>query len=82
MVTDAQLLKAALLGYQAERDRIDKAIADIKKRMGKGGGDIPTPFAAKRAGGTGRTMSPEARDRIAAAQRKRWAKWHKSKRAK
>jgi len=28
--------------------------------------------------GTGRTLSADARDRIAAAQRKRWAKYHKT----
>lgn len=32
-----------------------------------------------RAKGTGRTMSAQARKRIAAAQRKRWAKWKASK---
>ena len=82
MTTDAQLLQAALLGYQAERDRIDKAIADIKKRIGKGGADVPTAFPAKAAGRRGRTMSAEARERIAIAQRKRWANWHKSKKTK
>ena len=32
-----------------------------------------------RGKGTGRTMSAQARKRIAAAQRKRWAKWKAAK---
>jgi hypothetical protein len=81
MVTDAHLLQAALLGYQAERERIDQAITEIRKRIGKsaGGEDATAPSTKRGAGGRHRSMSTEARERIAAAQRKRWAQWHKQK---
>jgi hypothetical protein len=76
--TDNSLLEAALLGYQAELARIKAAIADIRKRLGKrGGSDVPGPFdkAPKKQK---HRMSPEGRARIAAAQRKRWAKAKKN----
>lgn len=70
MITEAELLQAALRGYQAERDRLDQVIADIQARIGNPrGGGAPAPVR--------RTMSAAARQRIAAAQRKRWAKFHK-----
>jgi hypothetical protein len=76
MVLDAATLQAALVGYQAERDRIKAAIADLEQRLGKKGdgrrraGAASTEKAAKR---NRSRMSAEGRARIAEAQRKRWA---------
>ena len=77
MVYDAHLLQAALVGYQVERDRLDTLIADLQARIRRGGGRSAGPF--HKAGGSGNrhAMSPEARERIAAAQRKRWAAYRK-----
>jgi hypothetical protein len=70
---DTSLLEAALVGYQAELQRNDTAMADIRKRLGCTGsrqrssaGNAPTP---KKQHG----ISAEGRARIAEAQRKRWA---------
>ena len=67
--TDTELLQAALLGYEIQRDRITEQIAAIRKvieeqtRAGKGSA-IPVKK---------RTLSAAGRRRIAVAQRKRWA---------
>jgi hypothetical protein len=70
----------ALVGYQIERQKIDDRIRQIQALLkGKSAG----PSAAPAAGGEGkaagrkRTLSPAARKRIAAAQRKRWAEHRK-----
>jgi hypothetical protein len=76
---DDNILRAALIGYQSELDRIARAIGDIRARLG-GGGNSPTRFtepAKKRW-----NMSAAARKRIGAAQKKRWAAFHKQNGAK
>ena len=82
MTTDRGTLEAALIGYQSEIERMQKAMADIRAVL-KGdtakldGGDIPTPFekpVRKR-----RRMSAAARKRIGDATRLRWAKLRKAK---
>jgi hypothetical protein len=71
---DAELLQAALRGYESELRRIQAAIADLQRRLGKGGGgDLPGPFSSGRSRKKHR-ISAEGRRRIAEAQRKRWAK--------
>jgi len=70
---DIPLLQAALAGYEAEKHRIEQAIGDIRKRLGKRrSGDWPAPVSA---GGPKKEhrISPEGRARIAEAQRRRWA---------
>ena len=74
---DAAILEMALVGYQAERDKIESKIREIAARL-KG---RKAPAAAKKAA-VRRVLSAAARDRIAAAQRKRWAEFHKKKAAK
>ena len=79
--TDHSLLRAALVGYEAQLAEITERIAALKKHLGGrssrgGGGDIPTPF--KKRGGR-RRMSAAARARIAAAQKARWAAYRKAK---
>lgn len=60
---------------------IRKQIAALQAKLGSlfgGGGEVSTSTSTspktKKARGGKRTMSPEARERIAAAQRARWAK--------
>jgi hypothetical protein len=69
---DTAVLEMALVGYEIEKQRIDQKIADIRARLGQRGGASSLTAGAKQAGRK-RHLSPEARRRIAAAQRKRWA---------
>jgi hypothetical protein len=64
-------LSAVVAQLKAERAKLDKAIAALTGVAGKAG-----------SGGRGtRTLSAAARERIAAAQRARWAKF-KAKKAR
>lgn len=80
MANDTSLLHAALVGYQNQLTEIDRAMADIRKRLG---GRVNGTSAHAPARKTGRRpLSPAARKRIAEAQRKRWAAFHKQKQGK
>jgi hypothetical protein len=73
------LLEAALIGYQHQAEQIAEKIAEIRRQLG--GKPSAAPKAA--AGhGKKRSMSAAARKRIAAAQKKRWAEYHKQKEGK
>ncbi len=61
-------IAAVLKELQQERSRLDDAIAVLKKLAGK-------RYASPRRAQRRRKMSLAARQRIAAAQRARWAKW-------
>jgi rhamnose utilization protein RhaD (predicted bifunctional aldolase and dehydrogenase) len=76
MPNDASLLQAALVGYQNQLEEIDQAMADLRKRIG-GGAVEAGPRPAKRR--VRRELSAVARKRIADAQKKRWAAYHKQK---
>jgi hypothetical protein len=68
--TTNELLHYALIGLEQQKKNLDLKIAEIRQQMD------PTPSTPVKtaAPSTGRrTMSPEARARISAAQRKRWA---------
>jgi hypothetical protein len=73
MPTDSSLLEAALIGYQLQRERIDKAIAELRQRLG----GKTVPAISSDGVRPKRKMSAAARKRIAAAQKKRWAEFHK-----
>jgi len=78
---DAQLLQMALIGFEAERQKIQSKIDEIKARIG---GRRGRPAAAPTASPAPRTrgrMSAAARRRIGAAQKKRWAEYRKKKAA-
>lgn len=79
MNLDPAFLRAALIGYENQLAEIEKAMADLRRRL-----KIASPAAAAagpaKAGRRG--MSAAARRRIAAAQKKRWAAYRKSKKAK
>ena len=63
---DRNTLEMALIGYEAERARIQAVIADVQARLR---GNAETAESAPKK----RTMSAAARARIGEAQRKRWA---------
>ena len=73
MRTDFNLLEAALIGYQHQRELLAVKIADIQRQLG-GAPATSSGEAPKK-----RVMNAAARKRIAQAQRKRWAEFHKTR---
>jgi len=76
---DPGLLQAALYGYQMEKEKIEAKIRELQAELK--GKRAPAPAAKHAKPGGRRQMSDAARARIAAAQRKRWAEFHKKKAA-
>jgi len=70
---DNEILEAALIGFQHQRDQIQQKIAELQSRIGGQPASQPAAAAAKAPAGKKRTMSASARRRIALAQKKRWA---------
>ena len=66
---DPDILKAALVGYQQELDRIKGKIADLQRQLGR----RSEPATAQARAARKHHVSAEGRARIAAAQKKRWA---------
>jgi hypothetical protein len=66
----------ALVGYQMERQKIDDRIREIQAKL-KGKHTALPSAAAEKKPVVKRILSPEARKRIAAAQKKRWAEHRK-----
>lgn len=85
---NAEILQAALQGLEAQRQKIEEQIGHVRSIMGKrvgrppkqGGGGTAAKTSAGSSGATRkkRVLSAEARKRIAAAQKKRWAAFRKS----
>jgi hypothetical protein len=77
---DASFLTAALEGLELQRRRIEEQIEQVRNMLGgrrvrlSGGA-----FSAKPA--RKRQLSPEARKRIAMAQKRRWAEYRKKQAA-
>ncbi len=71
---DQSVLAMALIGYEAEKRKIEGIVADIQAQLGDGRPSGTIQTAPKK-----RTLSVAARRRIAAAQRKRWAAIKKAK---
>jgi len=70
---DTSILQHALIGYQAERAKIDEKIAEIEALLnGKQKSSTNKRPLRKR-----KALSAAARARIAAAQKERWAKFRK-----
>jgi len=74
MKTDVSLLQAALFGYQSQIAEMEKAMADIRQRIGNSAGSVTGNGAPAK-----RRLSAAARKRISAAQKKRWAEYNKQK---
>src|SRR5215471_1703245 len=68
---DADILIAALAGYEEARRQIEARIAELRKRV-RSAMPRPVQTVAARAVKKHR-LSAEGRARIAAAQKKRWA---------
>jgi hypothetical protein len=77
-VQDPALLEAALEGLQIQKQRIEDQIEQVRSLLGHGAGrrgrllNTASPTESKK-----RVLSPAARKRIAAAQKKRWAQFRK-----
>lgn len=77
---DHSILEMAVRGYEAERDRITSAIAEIRAKLGqRGPGRTTIATGTDHTTPKKRTMSASARARIAAAQRARWQAYKKAK---
>lgn len=81
---DPSLLAATLEGLELQRRRIEDQIAMVRGLIGgrkvsvsSSAADNSAPAAPRRK----RVLSEEARLRIAAAQKKRWAQFRKGKKA-
>lgn len=80
------ILEAALQGLEAQREKLEEQISHVRGMLGTRAAR-PTKIAksASRSASTGesngrpkRVLSAEARKRIAAAQKKRWAAYRKA----
>ena len=75
---DSTMLEMALIGYQVEKQKIEDTIRRINAQLG-GKKTASSSAAAEKPAGVKRMLSPEARKRIAAAQKKRWAEHRRMK---
>jgi peptidoglycan hydrolase CwlO-like protein len=79
-----EILEAALQGLEAQKDKLEQQIEQVRVMMGRRTGKPPKADGSeanesRRAGARKtRSLSAEARKRIAAAQKKRWAAFRKS----
>ena len=81
-----EILEAALNGLEAQRQKLDEQIGEVRGMMG--GGRVGRPAKNSRGAQKSasaapakrkkRVLSAEARKRIAAAQKKRWANFRKN----
>lgn len=76
---DPTTLQMALVGYQIEKQKIEDKIREIQGQLRGKRIALPSDSVgmAKRSSGVKRVLSPAARRRIAAAQKKRWAEHRK-----
>jgi hypothetical protein len=79
-----EILEAALHGLEAQRQKLEEQIAHVRSLLGgRAGKAAKAPMWASSTNGGGapkkRILSPEARQRIAAAQKKRWAAYRKNR---
>ncbi len=74
--TDLTTLQMALVGYELEKKKIDDKIREIRALLGRRGAKAAAVAGAEPAPRK-RNLSPEARKRIAAAQKRRWAEHRK-----
>ena len=80
------LLQAALTGLETQKQKIEHLIAEVRAVVhGVSAGvsvTVQTLAHPPKRTGLKRTLSDEARKRIAAAQKKRWATFRKSTKKK
>jgi hypothetical protein len=75
-VGDLSTLQMALVGYQIEQKKIEEKIREIHAQL-KGHAPSSAAASSEKPARTKRVLSPAARRRIAAAQKKRWAEHRK-----
>jgi len=77
-----EILSAALVGLEAQREQVDSRIAEVRRmlraRPEATAADGTPQAAAPKARRQRRGMSAAARRRIAEAQRKRWEAYHRA----
>jgi hypothetical protein len=73
---DLTTLEMALVGYQIERQKLEDKIRQIQAQLKGKHVAIPSAAAGRKTG-VKRVLSADARRRIAAAQKKRWAEHRK-----
>jgi hypothetical protein len=73
---DLSTLQMALVGYEIEKQRIADKIREIQAKL-KGKPASSAASAEAKPARVKRVLSPAARKRIAAAQKKRWAEHRK-----
>jgi hypothetical protein len=74
---DSSILQMALIGYQIEKQKIEDKIRQINGQLK--GKKAPSSASEEKPAGVQRILSPEARKRIATAQKKRWAEHRRLK---
>ncbi len=75
---DLTTLQMALVGYQFEKQKIEEKIQQINAQL-RGKKVSSSSGSTEKPAGVKRMLSPEARKRIAAAQKKRWAEHRRMK---
>ena len=75
-VEDSTTLEMAIIGYQIEKEKIETKIRELQAQL-KGKRVAMPSAAAEKKTSVKRVLSPGARRRIAAAQKKRWAEHRK-----
>lgn len=75
------ILEAALQGLEAQKEKLEEQISQVRGLLGKQPKRAVKSAAASSLAASGRpkrVLSAEARKRIAAAQKKRWAAYRKA----
>jgi hypothetical protein len=77
----SEILEAALLGLESQRQKLEVQIAQVRHLLGRRARKTSSgAVSAVAAQATSRReLSPDARKRIATAQKKRWAAFRKNK---
>ena len=75
---DPLLLQAALEGLQLQKQRVEAQISEVRAQLGKPHRKRGSGSPANGSTSSRRVLSVEARKRIAAAQRKRWAEYRET----
>lgn len=79
---DSTFFAAALEGLELQRKRIDDQIRHVRALLGRRGAAPPESMhiaISTKSQSRKRVLSAVARERIAAAQKKRWAEFRKQK---
>ena len=82
-IPSREILEAALHGLEAQRQKLEDQIGQVRSMLGKRVGRPPkketgTSFIAASPLRKKRILSAAARKSIAAGQKKRWAAFHKA----